>query len=811
MLFHHLQLAVRHLYRQKFNSIVHILGLTLGISVCVLIGLFLHYELTFDTHHANAERTYRINSVWIENGKSESHFATQMPLVPALRQEISGLDAAVRVHQGRRNIIDLPDGKRFDQERVVITEPQFFDVFAAEVLKGDGRDALAKPYQALLTASTARKFFGTDDVIGKTFRYKKDFDITVAGVIKDFPATTHLPVTMLLSFVENNRFLGSGVDAWSYTNNTCAYVVVPDGYDMLQLDAHLKRLADTHINADPNLPKFLRAGFEAQALHTIHFDTSGRGAMFVQPISKTWLWFFAAIGIAVLGLACINFVNLSTAQSLTRAREVGVRKSIGAGKSNLILQFLSETWLLTTVATILAIAAIQISLPYINTVLERQISFELRSTPALWLILAVAAFVIGLFAGLYPSMIIARYNPATTLKAGNAPVHGMNASWLRSGLVVAQFTISGGLLIALMLIANQVEFMRTKDLGFKKDNIVTIQADRRAGRALKTELLQLSQVKDVSMSTQTPIGDGHWGTVMSPNKREDANRQGVTLVLGDENYCNMYGFNLLSGRFPVAADTVYVSSPTPDDKMVMKAVVNEKLVQAMNFGTPEEAIGKHFWFGMGNGDIEIIGVVSNFNAFSLHQQIKPVIIGQEPSAYETMGIRLADGVDIHETMAAIEATWKKNYPDGVFTYQFLDDRIDSFYRAETRLYEIFRVFAGMAIAISCLGLWGLVSFSAQRRTKEIGIRKVLGASAQRIVLLLSKDFVLMVVVALLIACPLVYFAAQEWLAMFEFRATIEWTTFAVAGATCFSLAIITVGYQALRASWTNPADVLKNE
>lgn len=811
MLLQHLQLAFRHLLRQRLNTLVHIAGLTLGIGVCLLIGLFLHYELTFDTHHPNAERTYRINSVWYDNGTAQPHFGTQMPLAPALRQEATGLEHVVRAHLGWKNIVDLPDGKRFDQERVLITEPEYFDVFKVEVVSGQGREALAKPYQALLTTSTAAKFFGTEDAVGKTFKYKNQFDILVAGVISDFPPTTHLPASMLLSFAPNESYLNSGVDAWSYTNNTSVYVVAPEGYDMLRLDALLQRIADTHVNSDPYMPKTVRGGFEIQPLSAIHFDNGDRGTLWIQPISTTWLWFFAAIGVVVLALACINFINLSTAQSLNRAREVGVRKAIGAGKINLMVQFLYETWILTFLSAILAVALAQATLPYINVLLERQLSLQLFGSPMLLAVLAMGAMVVGLLAGIYPSWIIARYNPAVTLKAGKAPSEATSASWLRNALVVTQFSVSGGLLIAMMLISNQVEFMRTMNPGFDKENVVAVPAARRGSKGFTAELQQLSQVSGVSMSTQTPASQEHWGTRMSATGREGADRQGVTLLLGDEHFCHLYGFKLLSGRFPVAADTAFISSPTPENEMVMKAVVNERLLEVMHFGTPEEAIGKRFWFGMGNGDVEIVGVVSDFTTYSAHQAIKPVIIGQEPSAYETAGIKLANRADLPATLSAIEAIWKKHYPQGVFSYQFLDDRIDSFYKSETRLYEMFRLFAGMAMAISCLGLWGLVTFTAQRRTKEIGIRKVLGASSRRIVMLLSKDFVVMVLVALLIACPLVYVAAQQWLELFQFRADIGWETFALAGLVCLVLAVVTVGYQALRASWTNPAEVLKNE
>lgn len=805
-----LRSGLRHLLSQKLNSAVHIAGLSLGMTVCLLIALFIRFETSFDNYHPNASRIFRINQVLTDNGERHPRYATPLPLPEVLRREVSGPEQIAFAQPAWNVIIDLPD-KRFQQDNVMFTDAAFLDLFSVELVKGKGHETLRTPYQALLTESTARKFFGTEDPIGKTFRFKSRFDITVGGVIRDLPANTHLSATILLSYVPDQRFLGVGPDAWGYTTGNATFVLLPEGYDRNILLAQLKKIADERMNAKSHR-QGVRKDFELIALKDIHFDAASQGSEWVPPFNVTWLWFFGAIGIAVLALACINFVNLSTAQALTRAREVGVRKSIGAGRANLLLQFLGESWMLAFAAGIIAVGATELALPYMNTMLEKGISFNLSGSPELLLSLLAGILAVGLMAGIYPAWIITRLNPAVSLRSGFNVQGEAGSSWLKRSLVVLQFTISAGLLITLAIISQQVDFIRNMNVGYDKANMI-ITPNARGGDAqvYANELAKIPGVAGWSFSTSTASASMHWGTDMSNTDGNDPGRQSVTSIFADENYGPLYGFRLIAGHYPVAADTNLISDSVPDDKKLMRAVVNEKLVDALQLGTPEEAVGKHFWFGMGNGDIEITGVVGNFNTVSAHEAIQPTLIGQLPGNYNYTNIRLARGADVATTLAAIEAAWKTAYPQGLFNYSFLDELIASFYNAETRIYTLFKLFAAIAMLISCLGLWGLITFTAQRRMKEIGIRKVLGATASSLVVLLSREFLIMVVTALLIASPLVYLGISQWLNGFAFRVPVGWQAFAVAGAVSFALALITVGAQALRATFTNPASILKSE
>jgi hypothetical protein len=426
--------------------------------------------------------------------------------------------------------------------------------------------------------------------------------------------------------------------------------------------------------------------------------------------------------------------------------------------------------------------------------------------------LATGILTVGLLAGLYPAWIITRYNPATSIRSTFNTQGENRSSWLRRSLVVVQFGVSAGLLIALMLISNQVNFIHQKELGFNRDNIVLVKTGKQGSSdVFSAELEKIPAVERFAFSTSAPSDFQHWSTQMSLTDINDPDRQQVKLLFSDHNFGPLYGFKLLAGRFPITSDTATQSRSMPEDKRITRCVVNESAMKVLKVQTPGDAIGKRFWAGQGTHNFEVVGVVSDFNTNSLHEAIKPVIISLAPEYYTQTGIKIAQGSDITGTIGSIERAWKIAYPDAVFSYEFLNDQIDSFYKSETRIYSLFKMFAGIAMLISCLGLWGLITFSAQRRLKEIGIRKVLGASASSIMVLLSREFFFMVLISLALATPLVYYGINQWLNEFAYRIPIGWQSFAVAGIISIALALITVGVQSLRATFTNPASVLKSE
>lgn len=813
MIINNLRVTIRHLGRQKINTALHVTGLTLGMSVCLLIGLLLRYEWSFDRYHDKADRTYRIISTYSDANKTNYNFSTPLPLAEALRTGVSGLENITLAHPFWTATLEVNSQKRFIEKNILAAEPEILDIFNIEVMAGNAYEALRKPYHALITETMAKKYFGKEDPLGKTFRFNNEFDITIGGVIRDQPSNTHLPFSMLISFVAEKRFLGLDANNWGMMQGNSTFVVLPESSDTENVEAQLTEIANRNINSHPNLPKDIRGGFSLQPLQNIHFESRyGGGSAWVKSIDTTWLWFFAMIGFLVLVLACINFINLSTAQALTRAKEVGIRKSMGAGRQQLIAQFLMESSMLSLIAGILSIAIAQLCLPAMNTLLEKGIVFNpLQSA---WLMAGLSGTILltGALAGLYPAWLIARFNPTLVLKAGSSTTQNIGSTSLRKTLVVVQFTISIALLIAVGLIAQQISFLRGKSLGFNKDNIMSVPApDVSAAQVFAAALNEIPQVKDYSFSTGSPINGTHWGAMISLTDGNDPDRILPSLILGDDRFCTVYDLKLVAGRFPIAADANYVSPSVQKENQIMKVLVNERLVNDLGFKSNEDAIGKHFWISMGGEDAEIIGVVADFNNKSLHSPLNATIITQLPEVYQQAGIRIEAKSDIPATIASIERTWKRIYPHEVFEYKFLDESIDNFYKAETRLYTLFKLFAALAMCISCLGLWGLTTLAAQHRTKEIGIRKVLGASVNRIVLLLSKDFLSMVVIALVVAVPLVYYLITHWLQNFAYRIEIGWEVFAIAGTGSIGIALITTSIQTLKAALANPVDSLRSE
>lgn len=813
MIINNLRLVIRHLSRQKINTALHVTGLTLGMSVCLLIGLLIRYEWSFDRYHEKADLTYRIISTYSDANKTNYHFSTPLPLAEALRSGVSGLENITLAHPFWTATLEVNSQKRFIEKNILAAEPEILDIFKIDVITGDGYETLRKPYHALITETMAKKYFGKEDPMGKTFKFNNEFDITIGGVIRDQPSNTHLPFSMLLSFVAEKRFLGLDANNWGMMQGNSTFVVLPKSSDIKNVEAQLTEIANRNINSHPNLPKDIRAGFSLQPLQNIHFEPIyGGGSAWVNSVDTSWLWFFAMIGFLVLVLACINFINLSTAQALTRAKEVGVLKSMGAGRHQLIAQFLMESCMLSFIAGILSIAIAQMFLPAMNTLLEKGIVFNPLQSPGLMAGLSGTILLTGVLAGIYPAWLISRFNPTSSLKAGSATTQNIGSTSLRKILVVLQFTISIALVIAVGLIAQQIGFLRGKSLGFNKDNIITVPVpDVSASQVFGAALNEIPQVKDYSFSTGSPINGTHWGAMISLTDGNDPDRVLPTLILGDDRFCTVYGLKLIAGRFPIAADTNYVSPSLQKEKQTMKVLVNERLIKDLGFKSNEDAIGKHFWISMGGEDAEIIGVVNDFNNKSLHNPLNATIITQLPEVYQQAGIRIEANSNIPAAIASIERIWKKVYPDHVFECKFLDESIDNFYKAETRLYTLFKIFAVLAMCISCLGLWGLATLAAYHRTKEIGIRKVLGASVDKIVLLLSKEFLSMVMIALVVAVPLVYYLINDWLQKFAYRIEIGWEIFAIAGTGSIAIAMMTTSIQTLKAALANPVDSLRSE
>ncbi len=801
MMIPNIRFSIRYLVRQKFLTAVHIIGLTMGIGVAFVILLFIQNELSFEKWNSRADRIYRVNSSWQQMGMNFDIYKTPTPLAEVLRKEAAGIERVAKAFPQFQGTVAVTPDRVFSQDHILIAEPSFLDIFDIEIINGD-KHALARPYQALISESIAAKFFGDEDPIGKSFKYRNKYDINVAGVYRDIPANTNLPASMLISYIDDPEFTGNG-GAWYFggqewtTLNAMTFVLLEDRVDPATLRNTLNGIADRDIN---NVARTndIRGSFSMQPLRDIHLDSDKfGGGPWVPSIDTKWLYIFGAIGIAILFLACANFVNLSTAQAIVRSKEAGIRKTIGAGKNQLIVQLLTEPLILILVSTMLALGVAMVMTSQVNLLFNKQIALSALATPTLLSGTMLFLFLIGLVAGLFPAWLIARTNPATSLKPGSAIVGNATVSWIRKTLVVTQFAISAILMTVVFSIAKQAQFLHSKDLGFRKDGIIMINVPNQAAmESFVNKANTIPGVAGISLSRSAPISDDHWWNGMG--KTSDKEDQTACIIHCDEKFFDVYDLKLISGRIPPRQDTII------DARTV---VVNEKMIQALDLGSPEEAIGKRFGW---SGDAEIVGVVADFNSLPLHSGIYPLIFYQEREVFTHANVRIDDPTD-QAIFDNLERIWKKEFPSEPYEPKMLNEEIHGYYKSEATTYTMFIVFAVIAVVISCLGLLGLCVFATVRRIKEISIRKVLGASVKNILFLLTSQFIKVVAIACALALPAAWYCVDFLLGFYSYKIDITAELFLIPLLLLISIALLTTMTQTMQASLSNPVKNLKSE
>lgn len=800
MILNNIQFSLRYLGKHKSTAFIHIAGLTLGICVSLFIGVFVHHELTYDSHHPYSNRTYRVNSVWKESEKQFNLYATSTLLAQSIKEQVPGVKHVVRVLPQFSSVIEIDSVNRLKQERVLIADPEFLDIFEIDIVSGDGRKTLRTPYQAIVSESTSRKLFGTGNAIGRIFKFRNEFNITVAAVMQDSPSNTNLPAEIILSYAENETFLNNG-DTWYFGGlawtklQASTFIVLEENQDPSVINTYLNTLADRNINESPDLDKLLHGSFEIQPLADIHLDnTRFGGGPWVKAIGRNWLWLFGMIGAIVLFLASINFLNLSLAHAITRTKEISIRKVIGAKRTQLVAQLLTDALLITLTAGILAIVIAQLSRPIVSNLFNVHFDFHVLQSPILLTALFLSLLTLGVLTGIYPAWAMTK---TKFLRNAKLEINRSFASWLRQGLVITQFAVSATLFISVLLIAKQSKFLHDQDLGLEKESILQLpMPGTQNANTFLNQVRQMAGVKDASLSRTGPISNDHWWNTISED--EHSERSSVCAIYGDEHFYSVYDLKLISGRIPASNEL---------DTLTAKVVVNEKLLTTLNLGTAQEAIGKHFWWG---GSTEIVGVVANFNSEPLHYEISPTLIVHDPSVYAQVDIRL-EPIQSQAVLTNIELSWRQNFPEGVYEPKFLVDRIESFYSTESNVYSMSLAFAGIAIAISCMGLLGIASFVSLRRVKEISIRKVLGATSSGILALLLRQFLKPVVIATLIAFPIGWYIARNILENYAYKVTITWDLFAIPFFSLIVVSVLSVFSQTIKASLTNPANNLKSE
>lgn len=812
MLRNYIKIAFRTLARNKLHTAINILGLAIGISACFTIFQIVKYEKSFDTFHPEKEQIYRVYTQF----SGTSNYANEgvcMPLAPAIEEQVIAVELVAPIYTMYRvkAIINSGSAKKEtfkDLETVAFMSPAFFEIFSSyEWLSGSPETALAEPNQVVLSESAAMHYFGLKDAttaIGETIVYQDSLSVMVSGIVADLKQPSDFIFTDFISYSTlENSWMKEEVPLteWnSFYSNTQLFVKKRVGASeeqiMAQFDAVL--LQNSPPEEDDNGDA---TNFKLQPLSDMHGNTElNKFPQSAAAVPRSTLYALMSIAGILLLIASINFINLSTAQSLQRSKEVGVRKVLGSDRGHLIKQFLSETTLLTTVAVALSVVFSQASFHYFQEFLPEGLSFQLFE-PSTLLFLGSTIVVVSLLSGFYPAFILSSFLPIVALKNQKAQLQeGNSSNWIRQGLIVLQFGMALILISGTFIVGEQLQYMLNKDLGFHKDAIVYLYtswrqpAEKKA--LLRAKIAQLPEVENISLHNAPPSRRGHIASnfLFDVNGAQETHHIKGKII--DENYLDLYGIELVAGRELLPSDTT------------KEYLINEEFVKLMGFDKPEDAIGKVIKKGR-TGGYPVIGVVKNFHHQDLRTKIEPLIMNMDKRTY-CMGMKL-NTKDMPATMLKMKAIWQSIYPEVNFNPHFFDETIAKQYESEQRTAKLMRTATGVAIFISCIGLFGLVSFSVARRTREIGIRKVLGASVPSIVALLSKDFIVLVIVAILLASPIAWWLSQTWLSDFAYRIELKWWMFALAGLSAICIAFLTVSFQSIKAALANPIESLRNE
>ncbi len=793
MIKNYFKIALRNLWKHRVFSFINIMGLTVGMTAAFLIFLYVRFELSYDNFNTKADRIYRMVCD-IKTPTETLHTAGPAWAVsPHIMKDFPQIEATARF--AGNSLLVRRGNIKFQEENSAFADSLFFKIFDFKLISGNPNTALNEPMSVIFSESAAKKYFGKENPMGQTLLLTGDaLPVKVTGIMKDIPENSQLKADMLVSMTTLTRKLNPNLDS-QWGNYGCySFVLLRPGSnpDLLQrqIPAFLEKLDGTEMKNMNMYPTIFLEKLRDVYLRSTR-DNSKTGNL-------NNVYIFSIVAAFILLIACINFINLTTARSAERAKEVGIRKVVGAGKVQLAAQFIGESVLLCLIAFILTVILSAILIAPFNHLSGKIVSAGLFEHGSYILLLLGAAVAIGVLAGIYPALVLSSYQPIMVLKGRF--VTGTRGTLLRKGLVISQFAISVALIISVIVVYRQMHFMQSQDLGFNKNQTIVINTNGDPGRTAFAEAVRsLPTVKSVALSSSVPGGGNPGAYSEIENTKGVLQIANLDLYFVDWNYIPQFNIKMVAGRaFSRAFGT--------DTTQAM--VLNEAAVKMFGYRTPQDAVGRRFkqWGREG----KIIGVMKDFHFRSLQEEIKPLSMRIEPDGCDVVSVQVT-AVDAMATVNAIESKWKTGIPNRPFSYFFLDEFFDRQYRSELRFGKLFLDFAILAIFISCLGLLGLASYSTIQRTKEIGIRKVMGASVSGIVGLLSKEFVILVLISFVIAAPVSYYFMHKWLQDFAYRINISWWIFLVAATLAIVIAIGTISFQAIRAAIANPVKSLRSE
>ena len=800
MLKNYILIAFRRIMKSKVYSSLNVIGLAVGLAAFILIALYVQFELSFDRYHENADRIFRIvrDKPVSTAGDFLKTSVTPSPLAPALREEFPEIESAARFIRNRDVLLSVGETHLLE-ENFFWADPEAFELFSLPLIKGDAASVLRDPFDILLSERTAMKYFGDDDPVGRTLNVSGQADFRVAGVFEDMPANSHFVMDVVVPYPTYFQLGNMNITSWS-GNFSYTYILLHGDADPHSLEAKFSIFLDKYVYDyyDLDVPDEYKQKISAQPLTRIHLH-SHRNQEIESNNDMVAIVLFSSIAVLFLIIACINYMNLSTARSAQRGREVGIRKVAGAERRQLARQFLSESMVMTFLAMGLAVSIVYIILPSFNAVVERQLTFHPVTNFQLLIGLILLGVFVGFFSGTYPAMVISGFKPIAVLSGSFQ--RSAKGYTLRNILVVVQFSISIFFIIFTFIVRDQLEFVKNRDMGYNRDQIMILEVNDRSIRrnidAIKTSLMQFAGIDAVSSLYRLPNNIDEHATGPWNSSRPD-NIFPMYYNMSDYNYVDLFDIEIVEGR--------NFSRDFGTDAQGA-ILINETAAKTAGWENP---IGQEI--GIWTGDTgTIVGVMKDFHMHSLHRPIEPVLLLlSEDRFIDHLAIKIRTE-NIPATVDFVKGVMKRFSPDYPFEFSFFDEVFDRDYHTEQRMGTIFRSISVLAIVVACFGLFGLSTFTAEQRTKEIGIRKTLGAPTSNVFLLLSREFVKWVMISNLIAWPVAYLAAERWLQNFSYRTQVTLITFVLSAVLAIIIAVITVSYQSIRASMANPVDSLKYE
>lgn len=799
MLKNYLKIALRNLRAKRVYTALNIIGLSVGMASGLLIFLFISYHLSTDRHHRKFDRIYRaVVDLHLEDGSVEYYPEAPFPMAKTFRTDYSQIEQAAYLKMNRELTVSVQLPNKSETTRFLelnttaLVEGELFDILDYNWLRGNQKTALREPNTVVITQSLAKKYFGNLDPMGRTINLNNVAEAKITGVLADPPKTTNTDIQLFISIATLPRLMPDfNVNDWGWLNSTDrVYFTLKNPLSAPQLEAALPALSKKHFGENASVFQF-----HVQPLADVHFDVRRVGGS--PTVRTSLLWSLGVIGLFLILIACINFINMATAQALSRGKEIGIRKTLGSTKRQVMVQFLLETALIVLMASVLALLLTLICIPIFNQWLPNDSAFQFNTQAIVFLLVLIGG--VTLLAGGYPAFVLSGFSPWAALK-GQLTKSGQSLS-LRKLLIVFQFGICQALLVGTLVVTNQVRYLHESDLGFTKDNVIVVNLpdpSKTAFEAFKNDLRQFPSIKSVSASYRPPAAAVMNGGSFKFGGNPTWEKFPIRERPADSEFLETYGLHLAAGRNMTPCDTI------------REYLVNEALLKKLNINDPQQILGRKMETYLSPVGLPIVGVVKDFHLRSFHEEIQPCFITTQADRYKKVGIKIS-GQGSKQTVQFIRQSWQKRYPNEVFTYEYLDEQLAKFYETETLVFQLSVVFAGIAILISCLGLYGLVLFTMTQRTKEIGIRKVLGASVASIIALLSTDFLKLVALAILIASPLAWYAMNEWLRNFAYHIDIEWWMIALAGILATTIALTTVSFQSIKAALMNPVKSLKVE